>query len=51
MVGVRNGSGLFHMGYVPRGVAHIVAAIGGRLPALRVLSGATAYGARVALTV
>jgi len=57
MVGVQNGRGLYRLGYVPRDMAPVVAAIGGRLPALRVVSGSwgwagkTTYGARVALAV
>jgi hypothetical protein len=57
MVGVQNGRGLYRLGYVPRTLAPVVAALGGQLPALRVVSGSwgwankTTFGARVALTV
>jgi hypothetical protein len=53
MVGVRNGRGLYRLGYVPRDMALVVATLGARLPALRVVSGSgkTTYGARVALAV
>jgi hypothetical protein len=57
MVGVQGGRGLYRLGYVPRNLAPVVAALGGRLPALRVVSGAwgwankTTYGARLALAV
>ena len=56
MVGVQNGKGLFTIGYVPKELATIVAAIGARLPALRVVSGAwgrgkTTFGACIALAV
>jgi len=57
MVGVQGGKGLYRLGYVPRNMLSVVTAIGGKLPALRVVSGAwgwagkTTYGARVALAV
>jgi hypothetical protein len=57
MVGVQGGRGLYRLGYVPHNLAPVVAALGGRLPALRVVSGSwgrankTTYGARVALAV
>jgi hypothetical protein len=57
MVGVQRGKGLYRLGYVPRNMAAVVTAIGGRLPALRVVSGTwghagkTTFGARVALAV
>jgi hypothetical protein len=57
MAGVQGGKGLFRLGYVPRDMAPVVAALGGRLPALRVVcgtwgwSGKTTFGARVALGV
>ena len=56
-VGVQGGRGLFTLGYVPREMAAVVAAIGARLPALRIVSGTwgytgkTTFGARVALAV
>ena len=57
MVGVNGGKGLFLLGYVPRELCPVVSAMPGKLPALRVVSGAwgtyqkTTYGARVALAV
>jgi hypothetical protein len=57
MVGVQSGRGLYRLGYVPRDMAPVVAAMGARLPALRVVSGSwgwagkVTYGARVALAV
>jgi hypothetical protein len=57
MVGVNGGPGLYRLGYVPRNMAPVVAALGGQLPALRVVSGTwgwankTTFGARVALAV
>jgi hypothetical protein len=59
MVGVQNGSGLYRLGYVPRNMAAVAAALSGAsgLPALRVVSGTwgwankTTYGARVALAI
>jgi hypothetical protein len=57
MVGVNGGKGLYRLGYVPRNMAPVVTALGGRPPALRVVSGTwgwankTTYGARLALAV
>jgi hypothetical protein len=57
MVGVNGGKGLFRLGYIPRNLAPVAAALGGQLPALRVVSGTwgwankTTFGARVALAV
>jgi hypothetical protein len=57
MVGVNGGKGLFRLGYVPRNLAPVVSALGGQLPAFRVVSGTwgwankTTYGARLALAV
>jgi hypothetical protein len=57
MVGVQGGKGLFRLGYVPRNMAPVVAALAGQLPALRVVSGTwgwankTTFRARVALGV
>ena len=53
-VGVQGGRGLFTLGYVPHGQAAVVKAMGGKLPALRVVSGTwgrgkTTYGARITL--
>ena len=57
MVGVNNGRGLFRLGYVPRNLCPVVSAIGGQLPALRIVSGTwgwaskQTFGARVALAI
>jgi hypothetical protein len=57
MVGVQGGKGLYRLGYVPRNLTSVVAALGGRLPALRVVSGSwgracmTTYGARLRIGV
>jgi hypothetical protein len=57
MVGINGGRGLYRLGYVPRTLAPVVAALGGQLPALRVVSGTwgwankTPFGARLALVV
>jgi len=57
LVGIQNGKGLFKIGYVPANVTAVINAIGGKLPALRVVSGTwgtyskTTYGARVSLAV
>ena len=57
MVGIQGGCGLYRLGYVPRNLAPVVSAIGGQLPALRIVSGSwgwsgkTTFGARVALAV
>jgi hypothetical protein len=57
MVGVNGDKGLFRLGYMPRNLAPVVAALGGKLPALRVVSGTwgfsgrTTFGARLALAV
>jgi hypothetical protein len=57
MVGVQGGKGLYRLGYVPRNMAPVAAALGGQLPALRVVSGTwgysnkTTFGARIALAV
>jgi hypothetical protein len=57
MVGVQNGKGLYRLGYVPRNLAPMAAALGGKLPALRVVSGSwgwankTTFGARVSLAI
>jgi hypothetical protein len=57
MVGVQGGKGLYRLGYVPRNLTPVVAALGGRLPALRVVSGSwgracmTTYGARLRIGV
>jgi hypothetical protein len=57
MVGVQNGKGLYHLGYVPTNLTAVVSALGRRFQAVRVVSGAfdyankTTYGARVSLGV
>jgi hypothetical protein len=57
LVGVNGGKGLYRLGYVPRNMAPVAAALGGQLPALRVVSGfrdwanKTTFGARLALAV
>jgi hypothetical protein len=61
LVGVNGGKGLFHLGYAPRELAPVLAAMRGlhtlQFPALRIVSGTwgysrrTTYGARVALGV
>jgi hypothetical protein len=57
MVGVQGGKGLYRLGYVPRNMAPVAAALGGQLPALRVVSwtwgwaSKTTFGARMALAV
>jgi hypothetical protein len=49
MAGIQNGRGLFKMGYVPRELCAAVSAIGGKLPALKILPGFWNYGAKVSL--
>ncbi|GHV86259.1 hypothetical protein AGMMS50230_18670 [Spirochaetia bacterium] len=56
LVGIQGGKGLFRLGYVPRNMAPVAAAMGGKLPALRVVCGTwgwtgNTFGARVALGV
>jgi hypothetical protein len=51
MVGVQNGKGLYRLGYVPRMAVLVAAALGGRLPTLRLVEGEHSRGARVALAV
>jgi hypothetical protein len=57
MIDVNGGKGLFCLGYVPRNLAPVVSALGGQLPALRVVSATwgwankTTFGARLALAV
>jgi hypothetical protein len=51
MVGVQNGKGLYRLGYVPRELAPVAAALGGQLPRLRLVEGEYSRGARVALAV
>jgi hypothetical protein len=57
MVGIQNGKGLDRLGYGPRNLAPVAAALGGRFPDLRVVSGSwgwsgkTTFGARLALAV
>ena len=57
MVGVQGGRGLYRLGYLPRTMAAVAAALGGKDAAVRVVSGAwgqaykATFGARVALGV
>jgi hypothetical protein len=51
MVGVQGGRGLYRLGYVPRTLAPVVAALGGQLPRLRLVEGEYSRGARVNLAV
>jgi hypothetical protein len=57
MAGVNGGRGLYRLGYVPRDMTPVVAAMGGRAHGLRVVSGSwgrankTTFGARLALGV
>jgi len=55
MVGVQGGKGLFCLGYIPRGLCPVVSAMPGKLPAVRIVSGAwgfshnRTFGARLTL--
>ena len=55
MVGVQNGKGLYHLGYLPKEQTRAVKAMGSRPVSLRLVSGTwgwsgrTTYGARVLL--
>jgi hypothetical protein len=51
MVGVQGGKGLYRLGYVPRTLAPVAAALGGQLPRLRLVEGEHSRGARLALAV
>jgi hypothetical protein len=51
MMGVQGGRGLYRLGYVPRTLAPVVAALGGRLPRLRLVGGEYSRGARLTLAV
>jgi hypothetical protein len=51
MVGVNGGRGLYRLGYVPRNLAPVVAALRGQLPRLRLVEGENNRGARLALAV
>ena len=56
-VGVQNGKGLFHLGYVPRNFTAIASILGNHFNSMRIVSGTwgwkgkTTYGARIALAV
>ena len=56
-VGIQGGRGLFTIGYVPKEATALVSAMGGQLPAFRVVCGTwgaystTTWGGRVALAV
>jgi hypothetical protein len=49
MVGVNGGRGLYRLGYVPRNMAPVVAALRVQLPRLRLVEGEHSQGARLAL--
>jgi hypothetical protein len=51
MVGVNGGRGLFRLGYVPRNMAPVVAALRVQLPRLRLVEGEHSRGARLALAI
>jgi hypothetical protein len=51
MVGVQGGKGLYRLGYVPRTLAPVAAALGGRLPRFRLVEGEYSRGARLTLAV
>jgi hypothetical protein len=51
MVGVNGGKGLFRLGYVPRTLAPVVAALRVQLPRFRLVEGEHSRGARVSLAV
>jgi hypothetical protein len=51
MVGVNGGRGLFRLGYVPRNMAPVVAALRVQLPRLRLVEGEHSQGARLALAI
>jgi hypothetical protein len=51
MVGVNGGRGLYRLGYVPRNMAPVVAALRVQLPRLRLVEGEHNQGARLALAV
>jgi hypothetical protein len=51
MVGVNGGKGLFRLGYVPRNLAPVVAALRVQLPRLQLVEGEHSRGARLALAV
>jgi hypothetical protein len=51
MVGVQGGWGLYRLGYVPRTLAPVVAALRVQLPRFRLVEGEYSRGARLALAV
>jgi hypothetical protein len=51
MVGVNGGKCLYRLGYVPRTLAPVVAALRVQLPQLRLVEGQNSRGARLALAV
>jgi hypothetical protein len=51
MVGVNGGKGLYRLGYVPRTLAPVIAALRAQLPRLRLMEGENSRGARVSLAV
>jgi hypothetical protein len=48
MVGVNGGKGLYRLGYVPHEQMATVKALGPKMPRIRVLAGATIFGALLA---
>jgi hypothetical protein len=51
MVGVNGGRGLYRMGYVPRNLAPVVAALRVQLPRFHLVEGEHSRGARLALAI
>jgi hypothetical protein len=51
MVGVQGGTGLCRLGYVPRNLAPVAAALGGQIPRFRLVEGEYSRGARLALAI
>jgi hypothetical protein len=51
MVGINGGRGLYRLGYVPRTLAPVVAALRVQLPRFRLVEGEHSRGARVSLAV
>jgi hypothetical protein len=46
MVGVQGGRGLYQLGYVPRTLTPVVAALGGHFPRIRLVEGEYSRGGR-----
>jgi hypothetical protein len=51
MVGVNGGKSLYRLGYVPRTMVPVVAALRGQLPRLRLVEGEYSRGARLVLAI